>query len=161
MSNHDDLESFGHTFAAQTLVREVKDTAPQFMAGITHSITNTTLLTNDLWTADEFAFEFTFDEDDTRKLAEVYLFDFNDTVYHYDDSEVRRTQTHTLWSMCTSSLRASFFSMPAGRRSPSNRGCRTSTWTYRTWSRVRCSCRWRRVNVLFILWNLAIRGFRQ
>ena len=116
MRNHDDLESFGHTFSAQTLVREVKDTAPQFMAGITHSITNSTLLTNDLWTAEEFAFDFIFDEDDTRMLAETYLFDFNDTVYHYDHTEVRRSQRHTMWSMCTSSLRASFFSMPAKRR---------------------------------------------
>ena len=116
MSNHEDIESFGNTFAAQSIVRAVKDAAPQFLAEISHSISNTTLLTKDLWTEDEFAFEFEFDEDDAQMLAETYLFDFNDTVYHYDQAEIRRSQRHTLWSMCVSTLRASFFSMPAKRR---------------------------------------------
>ena len=116
MSNHEDLESFGHTFAAQQLVHQVKDAAPQFLEGLSHSITDSTLLTRDLWTADEFAFDFSFDDDDTRMLAETYLFDFDHTVYHYDDSEVVQGKNHTLWSLCMSSLRASFFSMPARRR---------------------------------------------
>ena len=45
-------------------------------------------------------------------LAETYMFDFNETVYQYDESEVVQGKKHTLWSLCMSSLRASFFSMP-------------------------------------------------
>lgn len=112
MSNHDDLESFGHTFAAQHVVNELKDSAPQFLTGLAKSITDTTLLSSDLWTTDEFAFELNFDDDDTRMLAESYMFDFNETVYQYDETEVVQGRKHTLWSLCMTSLRASFFSMP-------------------------------------------------
>ena len=116
MTNHEALETFGHTFAAQRLVNQVKDAAPQFLEGLSHSITDSTLLTRDLWAAEEFAFDFDFDDDDRRMLAETYMFDFEDTVYHYDEAEVVQGKNHTLWSLCMSSLRGAFFSMPARRR---------------------------------------------
>ena len=116
MTNHDDLQSFGHTFAAQQVVTELKDSAPQFLQQLAHSISSSNFILRDIWTEDEFAFEFKFDGVSVQELAEDYMFNFEETIYHYDDSEIIQGKNHTLWSMCMSSLRASFFSMPVRRR---------------------------------------------
>lgn len=117
MRNHDDLQSFGHTFAAQQVVNDLKDSAPQFLQELAHSISTSNFILRDIWTEDEFAFEFKFDGESAQYLAEEYMFNFEQTIYHYDDSEIVQGKNHTLWSMCMSSLKASFFSMPVRRRS--------------------------------------------
>ena len=64
-----------------------------------------------LWT--EFVFQAPqYTDDILREMVEAQVFDTTQTIYNYDQKELRSSYDRTMWQHCTSLLTSSFFTLP-------------------------------------------------
>jgi len=114
--SHDDLSTFTHTFAAQYVLQKVEDLKEEIEGSFATSIFDTTILTEDIWANESFAYTHEFQENDRVALAELYFFDHSKPVYHYTPSEVALRVEGTVWTRCMRALRAAFYTLPLLQR---------------------------------------------
>jgi hypothetical protein len=114
--SHEDLATFTHTFAAQYVLQKVEDLKEEIESSLATSIFSTTILTEDIWANESFAYMLEFHENDRVPLAEVYFFDYSKPVYHYAPSEVALRVEDTVWTQCMRALRAAFYTLPLLQR---------------------------------------------
>ena len=114
--SHEDLATFTHTFAAQYVLQKVEDLKEEIEGSFASSIFSTTILTEDIWANESFAYTHEFQASDRPALGEAYFFDYSQPVYHYSEAEVALRMQDTVWTQCTRALRAAFSTLPLLRR---------------------------------------------
>jgi len=106
---HSDLEQFGTTFSAQSVLPKLQNLQGAFTAKVADETTQAKALEEMWYTA---AIVADLSENDRRVLAQDYAFGYDEPVREYSVNEVPQRINATLWSYCVKSLESVFFTMP-------------------------------------------------
>lgn len=106
---HIDLERFGTTFSAQSVLGKLQNIQGAFTASLADEATQAKVL-KDIWLTAPIIADLS--DDDRRVLAKDYAFDYAEPVREYSQNEVPKSINASLWTYCVRSLESVFFTMP-------------------------------------------------